>query len=888
MQSAHDIRKAFLDYFARHGHAVVPSSPLVPDNDPTLLFTNSGMVQFKNLFTGAERREYTRAATSQKCVRVGGKHNDLDNVGYTARHHTFFEMLGNFSFGDYFKDVAIELAWNLVTNEYGLPAERLWVTVFHEDDQAFDIWRKVSGLPEARIVRIATADNFWSMGETGPCGPCSEIFYDHGENVPGGPPGSPEQDGDRYVEIWNLVFMQFEQVAPNQRVDLPRPSIDTGMGLERIAAVLQGSHDTYDTDLLRNLILASADASGTRADGEHSVSHRVIADHLRSISFLIADGVMPSNEGRGYVLRRIMRRAMRHAHVIGCEEPLMWQLVPAVVGQMAPVYGELVRAEPLITETLKLEETRFKQTLARGLRLLDDEVSKLDSGAPLAGEVAFRLYDTYGFPLDLTEDALRVQGRGVDVAGFDKAMARQRADARAAWVGSGDTATEAVWFNVRERVGASEFLGYQTEVAEARLEAIVRGSGEVASAAAGDEAAFVTNQTPFYAESGGQIGDCGIMFSAGGGEIAVMDTVKRLGDLHVHMGRVTAGTVHTGDVVELHLDGDRRAGLCAHHSATHLLHAALRRALGPHVTQKGSLVAPERLRFDISHPKPIGEDELVAVEAEVARQVRLNEPVVTHLMAPEEAIASGALAQFGEKYGDEVRVLSIGKGGGGGAPYSIELCGGTHVRRTGDIGQFKILEEGAVAAGVRRIEAVVGEAAVAAVAAQERVLKQAATALRVTPAELAPRITALIEERKQLERALRDARRALARGGVDGLARREVGGVMLGSGKLAGAPARELKAMIDDLKRAAPGVYALVTVSGGKASLVVGVTADLADRLNAIDLVRAGVAELGGKGGGGRADMAQGGGPKGDRADAALAAVESAVAAAVGTASAAT
>ena len=887
MQSAHDIRKAFLDYFAGHGHSIVPSSPLVPHNDPTLLFTNSGMVQFKNLFTGAERREYVRAATSQKCVRVGGKHNDLDNVGYTARHHTFFEMLGNFSFGDYFKDVAIELAWNLVTKEYGLSAERLWVTVFHDDDQAFEIWRKVSGLPEARIVRIATADNFWSMGETGPCGPCSEIFYDHGAHVPGGPPGSPEQDGDRYVEIWNLVFMQFDQVTPDQRIDLPRPSIDTGMGLERIAAVLQGRHDTYDTDLLRDLILASAEASGTPADGEHAVSHRVIADHLRSICFLMADGVMPSNEGRGYVLRRIMRRAMRHAHLIGCAEPLMWRLVPAVVGQMAPVYGELARAEPLITETLKLEERRFKRTLARGLRLLDDEVATLDAGAPLAGEVAFRLYDTFGFPLDLTEDALRAQGRGVDVAGFDTAMARQRADARAAWAGSGDTATEALWFDVRERVGASEFLGYQTELAGARLEAIVRGGGEVASAAAGEEAAFVTNQTPFYAESGGQIGDVGIMFSAGGGEIAVTDTVKRLGDLHVHIGRVTAGAVHAGDVVELRLDGRRRAGLSAHHSATHLLHAALRQALGPHVTQKGSLVAPDRLRFDISHPKPIGEGVLAAVEAEVNRQVRFNEPVVTRLMAPEEAIASGALALFGEKYGDEVRVLSMGEGGGG-APYSIELCGGTHVRRTGDIGQFKILEEGAVAAGVRRIEAVAGEAAVAAVAAQEWVLKQAAAALRVTPADLVPRIAALIEERKQLERALRDTRRALARGGGDGLARREVGGVTLGSGQLAEVPARELKTMIDDLKRVASGVYALVTVTDGKASLVVGVTADLVDRLNAIDLVRAGVAELGGKGGGGRADMAQGGGPKGDRADAALAAVAKALAAALSVASAAT
>ena len=880
MQSAHDIRRVFLDYFAAHGHAIVASGPLVPHNDPTLLFTSAGMVQFKNVFTGIESRDYTRAVTSQKCVRAGGKHNDLDNVGYTPRHHTFFEMLGNFSFGDYFKDLAIELAWTLITKEFGLDPERLWVTVYHEDDDAFALWRKIAGLPEERIVRIATADNFWSMGDTGPCGPCSEIFFDHGDHLAGGPPGSAEEDGDRYVEIWNLVFMQYEQIAPDERVDLPKPSIDTGMGLERIAAVLQGRHDNYDTDLLRDLILASAEATNTPPDGAHAVSHRVIADHLRAISFLMADGVMPSNEGRGYVLRRIMRRAMRHAHLIGTDEPLLWRLVGAVVQKMGAVYDELARAEALVTETLKLEETRFKQTLARGLKLLDDEVANLAEGESLAGEVAFRLYDTYGFPLDLTEDALRAEGRSVDVAGFEAAMERQRADARAAWVGSGEAATETLWYELRERIGASEFLGYETEVAEGRIEAIVREGVEVDSVAEGAEAIFVVNQTPFYGEAGGQIGDAGVFFSADGVEIAVRDATKRLDDLYLHHGSVTQGTARTGDVVEMRIDDERRAGLRLHHSATHLLHEALRRHLGPHVTQKGSLVAPERLRFDFSHPKALSPEEVAAIEAEVNAQVRRNARVSTQLMDPEAAIAAGAVALFGEKYGDEVRVLSMGADDG--EPYSIELCGGTHVGRTGDIGLFKIVDESAIAAGVRRIEALAGAAALAYLSARETTLREAAEMLKAAPAELTGRVAALIEERKRLERALSEARQALAVGDESDPAIRHIGDVPFAAQQFADVPAKELKGMVDSLKQRTPGVHALISVTDGKASLVIGVTPDFAARLSAVDLVRAGVVVLGGKGGGGRPDMAQGGGPDGAKADAAIEAIEAAIAEAAG------
>ncbi|MBT6831125.1 MAG: alanine--tRNA ligase [Rhodospirillaceae bacterium] len=879
MQSVNDIRSHFLEYFRTNGHEVVSSSPLVPHNDPTLMFTNAGMVQFKNVFTGAEKRDYQRAATSQKCVRAGGKHNDLDNVGYTARHHTFFEMLGNFSFGDYFKERAIELAWNLVTKEFGLDAERLLVTVYAEDDDAFDLWGKVASLPEHKIIRIPTSDNFWAMGDTGPCGPCSEIFYDHGADIPGGPPGSQDEDGDRFVEIWNLVFMQFEQVTLDERVDLPKPSIDTGMGLERIAAILQGEHDNYDTDLFRSLIAASAEISNTPAGGDHTVSHRVIADHLRASSFLIADGVTPSNEGRGYVLRRIMRRAMRYAHQMGCKDPLMWQLVPILVGEMGQAFPELARAEALIAETLKLEETRFKQTLARGLKLLGSATAKLGDGEALPGDVAFQLYDTYGFPLDLTQDALRREGREVDNAGFDAAMERQRAEARKAWAGSGDAATDRVWFEVREKTGASEFLGYEMTSAEGVVSALVRDGAEVTNAEDGTEIALVVNQPPFYGESGGQMGDCGEIVSADGARFKVTDTQKRASDVIVHFGEVESGTFTIGEALTLTVDAPRRAGLRANHSVTHLLHAALRRHLGEHVTQKGSLVAPDRLRFDISHPKPMSDDERNAVEAEVNQRIRENSALSTHLMTPDEAVENGALALFGEKYGEEVRVVSMG--GGDDTPYSVELCGGTHVGRTGDIGMFTITSEAAVAAGVRRIEALSGEAARLYAQEQGNLLEAASAAIKSTSAELAPRIAALLDERRQLERELRDLRKQVAVGGGGGEAveSRDAGGIAYLPRRLDGTPPRELKPMVDEFKKKlGSGVCAVVTVSDGKAALVVGVTDDLTDKVSAVDLVRAGAAVLGGKGGGGRPDMAQAGGPDGSQADAALEAIEKALA----------
>ena len=882
--TGNEVRSAFLDYFAKHDHQIVPSSPLVPRNDPTLMFTAAGMVQFKNVFTGQETRPYQRAVTSQKCVRAGGKHNDLENVGYTTRHHTFFEMLGNFSFGDYFKDVAIELAWNLVTKEYGLPVDRLLVTVYADDDDAAALWRKIAGLPDERILRIATSDNFWQMGDTGPCGPCSEIFFDHGPGIPGGPPGSPDEDGDRFVEIWNLVFMQFDQPEPGKRVPLPKPSIDTGMGLERITAVLAGTHDIYDTDLTRALIEASAAASKTPPDGEHAVSHRVIADHLRATSFLIADGVLPSNEGRGYVLRRIMRRAMRHVHRLGVKEPMIWRLVPDLTAMMGQAYPELLRAQALIEETLKLEEGRFSQTLDRGIKLLEDETDKLGTSEALSGEVAFKLYDTFGFPLDLTQDILRGQGRAVDQAGFDGAMARQRAAARKAWTGSGEAATESLWFDLRDRLGATEFLGYDTESAEGQVVAIVADGHVVDVAKAGDEVQILVNQTPFYGESGGQVGDTGVLFTADGGEIEVQDTQKKLGVLHVHAGRIRHGAVKVGDAVEMKVDGVRRAALRAHHSATHLLHEALRRRLGAHVTQKGSLVAPDRLRFDVSHPKPMTAEDIRAVEAEVNERIRLNASVETHFMTPDEAIEAGALALFGEKYGDEVRVVSMGGEdlAGHGAAFSTELCGGTHVRRAGDIGFFKIIGESALAAGVRRIEALAGAAALDHVVRQETLLTQAAEAIKAAPSQLPERIASLLEERRRMERELTDVRRKLATGGGgDGAtpAVREVAGVRFAARVLSDVPAKDLKPMADDLKKqVGSGVVALVAVAEGKASLVVGVTADLTDRLSAVDLVRAGSQALGGKGGGGRPDMAQAGGPDGAAAEAAVAAIEAALA----------
>jgi len=879
MTSSNDIRATFLDYFARNGHAVVESSPLVPRNDPTLMFANSGMVQFKNVFTGQEKRPYVRATTAQKCVRAGGKHNDLDNVGYTARHHTFFEMLGNFSFGDYFKSSAIPYAWDLVTKEYGLPKDRLLVTVYSEDDEAAAIWKSVAGLPDDRIIRIATADNFWRMGDTGPCGPCSEIFYDHGPSIPGGPPGSADEDGDRFVEIWNLVFMQYEEGPPGHRVDLPRPSIDTGMGLERVAAILQGKHDNYDTDTLRALILASAEATGQDPDGPFRASHRVVADHVRATSFLIADGVLPSNEGRGYVLRRIMRRAMRHAHMMGMREPLLHRLVPVLVRQMGVAYPELGRAEALIEETMLLEETRFRQTLERGLYLLSEETARLGTGEPLPGPIAFRLYDTFGFPIDLTQDALREQGRTVDLAGFDAAMAEQKIRARAAWAGSGEAATERVWFEIKEGVGATEFLGYSTERAEGEILALVVGGHPVPSAEAGTDVAVVLNQTPFYGESGGQVGDTGVIIGTGPDRlrIVISDTQKKLGDLFVHLGRVEAGAAQVGMPVVAEVDHARRGAIRAHHSATHLLHEALRQRLGTHVAQKGSLNAPDRLRFDISQPRPLTDEDIAVTEAMVNTRIRENSEVVTRLMTPAAAVELGAMALFGEKYGEEVRVVSMGapaEGSGDNKPaWSIELCGGTHVRRTGDIGYFKIVAEGAVSAGVRRIEAVTGAAAEALVAQTTDRLNRAAQELRASPADVADRVAVLLDDRRRLERQVAELQKKLATGG--GAAELEdVNGVKLAARNLGEVPARELKGLADVIgKQLGSGVVALVSTAEGKASIVVGVSQDLIGRFNAVDLVRAASAAVGGKGGGGRPDLAQAGGPDGAQAEAALQAV---------------
>ena len=868
MTSSNDIRATFLAYFANNGHQVVESSPLVPRNDPTLMFTNSGMVQFKNVFTGAEKRPYSRATTAQKCVRAGGKHNDLDNVGYTARHHTFFEMLGNFSFGDYFKEQAITHAWNLLTRDFALPKEKLLVTVYSEDEDAAALWRKIAGLPDSRIIRIPTSDNFWRMGDTGPCGPCSEIFYDHGDKIPGGPPGSPDEDGDRFIEIWNLVFMQYEEGPPGTRTALPRPSIDTGMGLERFAAILQGKHDNYDTDTLRALILASADITGQDPDGAHRTSHRVVADHLRSATFLMADGVLPSNEGRGYVLRRIMRRAMRHLHMMGAKDPVMYRLVPTLVRQMGAAYPEIVRAEALVMETLRLEETRFNTMLDRGIGMLTEETARLGSGQKLSGEVAFKLYDTFGFPLDLTQDALREQGRSVDVDGFEAAMAEQRRRARAAWAGSGEAATETVWFELKERL-STEFLGYSTETAEAEITALVVDGKPATSAPSGTEVAVILNQTPFYAESGGQVGDTGVI-SGPGLRIIVTDTQKKLGSLFVHLGRVEEGEARVGAPVLAAVDHDRRSAIRAHHSATHLLHEALRRRMGTHVQQKGSLNAPDRLRFDVSQPTPIGREDLAWVEAEVNARIRENSEVTTRLMTPDAAVAAGAMALFGEKYGEEVRVVAMGIGEGNRGAYSIELCGGTHVRRTGDIGLLRITGESAVSAGVRRIEAVTGAAALAVIAESERHLLDAAAALKTTTAELPDRVAALLDDRRKLERLVAELQKKLATGGTATEAE-TVAGVTLVARNLGDVPPRDLKGIAEAItKQHASAVVALISTAEGKASIVVSVSADLTARFSAVELVRAASVVLGGKGGGGRPDMAQAGGPDATQAEAAL------------------
>ncbi len=882
MPSLNDIRSTFLNFFERNGHRIVDSSPLVPRNDPTLMFTNSGMVQFKNCFTGVEKRDYVRATTAQKCVRAGGKHNDLDNVGYTARHHTFFEMLGNFSFGDYFKSDAIPFAWELLTKDFAIPKDKLLVTVYHTDDEAATIWKKVAGLSDDRIIRIPTNDNFWMMGPTGPCGPCTEIFFDHGDHIWGGPPGSKDEDGDRFIEIWNLVFMQFEQFEDGSKRDLDMQSIDTGMGLERIGALLQGKHDNYDTDLMRALIEASAHATSNDPDGPGKVHHRVIADHLRSTSFLLADGVMPSNEGRGYVLRRIMRRAMRHAHMLGAKDPVMHKLVPALVRQMGAAYPELGRAQALIEETLKLEETRFKQTLDRGLKLLDDELASLPEGAALPGEAAFKLYDTYGFPLDLTQDALREKGRTVETEGFDAAMAEQKAKARASWAGSGEAKDATIWYDIAEKQGVTEFLGYDTETAEGQIVALVADGGEVAEARGA--VSIVVNQTPFYAESGGQVGDQGIIRTETG-EARVTDT-KKVAGVFIHFAEVTKGVISAGQPARLEVDHARRSAIRANHSATHLLHEALRRALGDHVAQKGSLNAEDRLRFDFSHSKAMDPAEVAQVEAEVNEFIRQNTSVDTRIMTPDDARALGAQALFGEKYGDEVRVVSMGTllGSGKGADgktYSLELCGGTHVARTGDIGAFVALGDSASSAGVRRFEALTGQAALDYLNAQNARLAEVAGVLKTSPADVAERVKALAEERKALANEVAQLRRELAMGGgaAGGPEAIEINGLKFIAQVVSGVSGKDLPALVDELKsRIGSGAVLVVADTGGKAAVAAGVTADCTAKISAVDMVKAAAAALGGKGGGGRPDMAQAGGADPSKADEAVAAVKAVIA----------
>ena len=882
MPSLNDIRSTFLDYFAKQGHEVVPSSPLVPRNDPTLMFTNSGMVQFKNCFTGVETRDYKRATTSQKCVRAGGKHNDLDNVGYTARHHTFFEMLGNFSFGDYFKNEAIPFAYELITKEFDIDKTRLLATVYHTDDEAFEIWKKV-GIPEDRIIRIATSDNFWQMGPTGPCGPCTEIFYDHGDHIWGGPPGSPEEDGDRFIEIWNVVFMQNEQFEDGSMKALDMQSIDTGMGLERIGALLQGKHDNYDTDLMRSLIEASAEVTDGAPDGDGNVHHRVIADHLRSTSFLIADGVMPSNEGRGYVLRRIMRRAMRHAHLLGAKDPVMHKLVPALVRQMGAAYPELGQAQALIEETLELEGKRFVTTLDRGLKLLSDEVAGLPEGAPLPGEAAFKLYDTYGFPLDLTQDALREQDRTVDTDGFDAAMAEQKAKARAAWSGSGEAADATIWFDIADDKGTTDFLGYDTETAEGQVVALVKDGAQVDSLSAGDTGQIVLNQTPFYAESGGQIGDTGEI-TVEGGKARVTDTKKTAG-VFIHFVEVTEGKIDRGQGAQLEVDHERRGAIRSSHSATHLLNEALRRALGDHVAQRGSLNAEDRLRFDFSHAKPLTADELAQVDAEVNEFIRQNTKVETRIMTPDDARGLGAQALFGEKYGDEVRVVSMGTLPGSGKgmdgeTYSLELCGGTHVRQLGEIGLYLTLSDSASSSGVRRIEALTGQAALNYLREQAERVSELSGALKTQPADLVGRVQGLMDERKKLENEVAQLRRELAMsGGGQAEAKAEdVNGVPFLAQVLSGVTGKDLPSLIDAHKeKLGSAAILLIAEADGKVAVAAGVTKDLTDKVSAVDLVKAAVVELGGKGGGGRPDMAQGGAKDASNADGAIAAAKAAI-----------
>lgn len=894
MKTVNDIRSEFLNFFKGHGHSIVDSSPLVPQNDPTLMFVNSGMVQFKNVFTGAEKRDYTRATTAQKCVRAGGKHNDLDNVGYTARHHTFFEMMGNFSFGDYFKEEAIAFAWELVSKNFGMPKDKLLVTVHSTDEEAAELWKKIAGFPDDKIIRIPTDDNFWRMGDTGPCGPSSEIFYDHGDHIPGGPPGSPDEDGDRFIEIWNLVFMQFEQVDADTQINLPKPCIDTGMGLERMAATMMGSHDNYAIDIMRNLIEHSADLTSVDPDGEMSASHRVVADHLRCSAFLLADGVMPSNEGRGYVLRRIMRRGMRHAHLLGAKEPLMYRLLPTLTGMMGAAYPELKRAESMISETLKSEEERFKVTLERGLKMLDEESAQVKNKV-LPGDVAFKLYDTFGFPLDLTQDALRAQGIEVDTDGFDTCMEEQKAQARAAWSGSGDAADEKIWFEILDECGPTEFLGYEVEAAEGQVLAIVKGGKRSDVLEIGEEGYVITNQTPFYAESGGQIGDRGkIRASNDVIGMLVQGTKKMVGKIHAHevsFGNDSDEDLRVGDTVYLDVDHKMRTAIRANHSVTHLMHEALRRVLGEHVSQKGSLQDADRTRFDISHPKGMTPEEIQKVEAMVAEEIKAATPVETRLMGLEEARETGAMALFGEKYDDEVRVVMMGTTKGN-RVFSIELCGGTHVENTGAIESFKIISEGALSAGVRRVEAMTGERAKAyeknkaegleevndKLTAENKKLQSELVSLGGTvPDQIQTESAALEKENKKLNKEISDLRRVQATEsvGTSGDDIKDIGGYKFTGKVLEGFPPKDLKPMADDLKKKlGSGVIVLVATDEGKASIVVGVTDDLTDRVNAVELVKIGAAALGGKGGGGRPDMAQAGGPDVAAANDAVSAIE--------------
>ncbi len=877
--SVNGVRSQFLEYFNSNGHEVVQSAPLVPQGgDSTLLFVNAGMVPFKNLFTGAETPAFLKATSSQKCVRAGGKHNDLDNVGYTARHHTFFEMLGNFSFGDYFKEQAIVHAWNVVTKVFGLPVDKLVVTVFSEDDEAAMLWKKIAGLSDDKIIRISTSDNFWSMGDTGPCGPCSEIFYDHGPDVWGGPPGSPEEDGDRFIEIWNLVFMQFDQSKDGSRVSLPKPSIDTGMGLERIAAVLQGVHNNYEIDLFQNLIAAEEDVYGLKQSEKTLGSLRVISDHLRSSAFLIADGVTPSNEGRGYVLRRIMRRAMRHGHLLGSKEPQMHKLVPALVAEMGVAFPELGRAQASIVSTLEQEEGRFQRTLGRGLALLEDATSSMGKGDVLPGETAFKLYDTFGFPVDLTQDVLRAKGIEVDEVGFEKAMKVQRESSQASWQGAAEGDAVKVWFQTRDAHGATEFIGYSEEASEAELKTIII-DGELATTAnEGQKAELVFDKTPFYGESGGQAGDRGEVRFAGGAVFRVLDTQKRAGDVFSHIGEMVTGDIKAGVKALLEVDSVRRSNIRSNHSATHILHAALRNNLGDHVTQKGSLVEEDKLRFDFAHSGTLSQVELDKIEAEVNAVIRQNSEVSTKEMAPDAAIEAGAMALFGEKYGDSVRVLAMGEAlEGGDKAYSVELCGGIHVRRTGDIAVFAITSESGVSAGVRRIEAVTGAAALEYLKGKVAIARSIADQLKSTIEKAPERVAALQDQKRALENELSDAKKKLAMGASAGGAAagpEEINGIKLLARVADGVPAKDLRGLIDDAKKQlGSGVTVFVAVNDGKAAVATGVTDDLKDKISAVDLVKVAAAAVGGKGGGGRPDMAQAGGPDGSKANDAVEAV---------------